>query len=167
MDVLRCLDPKTDTTIQTEASQKELEAALLQHGKPICYASRALTETEHKYSNIERETLGVVWGLEKFHYFIFYLYAKQCTLPTRRIDHKPLESIFKKLAHCLPRLHRFLITGLKYDVNVKYVKGSEVPIADALSRVISQPCSEADQSHHDTSVHRITWTLPASAIKLR
>ena len=108
MSVLRYFDPKADTTIQTDASQKGLGAALLQHGQPICYASRALTDTEQNYSNIERETLGVVWGLEKFHYFI---YGKHCTLHT---DHKPLESIFKKkLAHCPPRLQRLLIRALK------------------------------------------------------
>ena len=161
MSVLRYFDPKADTTIQTDASQKGLGAALLQHGQPICYASRALTDTEQNYSNIERETLGVVWGLEKFHYFI---YGKHCTLHT---DHKPLESIFKKkLAHCPPRLQRLLIRALKYDVTVKYVKGSEVPIADALSRVTPQPCMKADLPNQ-INVHHITRTLPASPIKLQ
>ena len=73
MGVVRCFDPKADKTIQTEASPKGLDGAVLQQVKPICYASRALTETEQNYSNIERETLGVVWWLEKFHYFLFYL----------------------------------------------------------------------------------------------
>lgn len=46
----------------------------------------------------------MVWGLEKFHYFI---YGNHYTLHT---DHKPLESIFKKkLTHCPPRLQRLLI----------------------------------------------------------
>ena len=161
MGVLRYFNPKADTTIQTDASQKGLGAVLLQHGQPICYASRALTETEQNYSNIERETLGVVWGLEKFNYFI---YGKHCTLHT---DHKPLESIFKKkLVNCPPRLQRLLIRALKYDVTVKYVKGSEVPIADALSRVTPQPCTKADQSRQ-IHVHHITRTLPASPIKLQ
>ena len=59
MSVLRYFDPKADTTLQTDASQKDLGAALLQHGQPICYASRALTETEQTYCNVERETLVV------------------------------------------------------------------------------------------------------------
>ena len=161
MSVLRYFDLKADTTIQTNASQRGLGAALLQHGQPIYYASRALTETEQNYSNIERETLDVVWGLEKFHYFI---YGKRCTLHT---DHKPLESIFKKkLAHCPPRLQRLLIRALKYNVAVKYVKGSEVPIADALSRVTPQPCMKADQLNQ-INVHHITRTLPASPMKLQ
>ena len=153
MGALRYFDPKADTTIQADASQKGVGA----DGQPICYGSRALTETEQNYSNIERETLGVVWGLEKFHFFI---YGKHCTL---RTDHKPLESIFKKLAHCPSRLPRLLIRAVKYDVTVKYVRGSEVPITDALFRVTPQPCTKADQSHQ-INVHHITRTLPASPI---
>ena len=77
-----------------------------------------------------------------------------------------MESIFKtKLTHCPPRLQRLSITALKY-ITVKYVNGSEVPMADALSRVTPQPCSEADLSHL-ASVHRVTRTLPASPIKLQ
>ena len=114
MSVLRYFDPKADTTIQTDASQKGLGAALLQHGQPICYASRALTETEQNYSNIERKTLGVVWGLEKFHYFI---YGKHCTLHT---DHKPLEARspptqIAEASHKSPqvRRHREICQGIR------------------------------------------------------
>lgn len=151
--VLRYFDPKADTAVQTDASQKGLGAALPQHRQPICYASSLLTETEQNYSNIERETLGVVWGLDEFHYCI---HGKHCTLHT---NHKPLESIFKKkLAHCPPRLQRLFIRALKYDVIVKYLKGSEVPIADALSRVTPQPFTKAYQPNR-VNVHHITRTL--------
>ena len=96
--------------------------------------------------------------------FTNFIYGKHCTLHT---DHKPLESIFKKkLAHCPPRLQRLLIRALKYDIAVKYVKGSEVPIADALSRVTPQPCTKADQPNQ-INVHHITRILPASPIKLQ
>ena len=90
MGVLKYFDPNVESVIQTDASQKGLGAVLLQQGQPVCYASKAITETERNYSNIERETLGVVWGLERFNYYIF---GKHCTVNT---DHKPLESIFKK-----------------------------------------------------------------------
>ena len=140
MGVLRYFDPSVETVIQTDASQKGLGAVLLQQGQPVCYASKALTDTEKNYSNIERETLGVVWGLERFNYFIF---GKHCTVNT---DHKPLESIFKKsLSSCPPRLQRFLMRVLKYDVTFNYVKGPDVPIADALSRVSPQLASANGQ----------------------
>ena len=97
LGVLRYFDLDAETTVQTDASLKGLGAVLLQDGQPVCYASKALTEAEQRYSNIEREALGVVWRLERFHYFI---YAKNCTVHT---DHKPLEAIFKKLSSCLAR----------------------------------------------------------------
>ena len=38
---------------------------------PIAYGSKTLTMAETRYANIERELLGVVGVLEKFHYFTF------------------------------------------------------------------------------------------------
>ena len=49
---------------------------------------------------------------------------------------------------------------------MKYVKGSEVPITDALSRVTPQPCMKVDQPNQ-INVHYIKTTLPASPIKLQ
>ena len=72
------LDVNAETTLQTDASKK---------GKVVCYASRALTKTEQNYQNLEKEALGTIWGMEKFHYF---LYGKEFTLET---DQKPLVSI--------------------------------------------------------------------------
>ena len=46
MGVLRYFDPNVESVIQTDASQKGLGAVLLQQGQPVCYASKALTETE-------------------------------------------------------------------------------------------------------------------------
>ena len=161
MGVLRYFDPNVESVIQTDASQKGLGAVLLQQGQPVCYASKALTETERNYSNIERETLGVVWGLERFNYYIF---GKHCTVNT---DHKPLEAIFKKrLSSCPPRLQRFLMRALKYDVTINYVKGPDVPIADALSRVSPQPAPSNGQLP-EICVHHITQNLPASPTKLQ
>ena len=65
--VLSYYDPKAALEIQCDASQKGLGAALLQKGKPIAYASRALTETETRYAQIEKEMLAIVFSLEKFH----------------------------------------------------------------------------------------------------
>ena len=42
-----------ETTLQTDASKKGLGACLIQNGKFVCYASRALTKTEQNYQNLE------------------------------------------------------------------------------------------------------------------
>ena len=101
MRALQYFDVNTETTLQMDASKKGLGACLIQKGKAICYASRALTKTEQNYQNLEREALGTIWGMEKFHYF---LYGKEFTLET---DQKPLVSIYKKhRIDISPRLQR-------------------------------------------------------------
>ena len=51
---LTYFDPKQPTVIQVDASLKGLGAALIQNGKPIAFSSKALTDTEKRYANIER-----------------------------------------------------------------------------------------------------------------
>jgi len=56
-------------------------------------ASKLLSETESRYSNIEREMLAVLFGLEIFHY---YAYGRPVVVES---DHKPLEAIFTTWQH--------------------------------------------------------------------
>ena len=88
MKALPYFNTSAETTLQMDASKKGLGACLIQNGKVVCYASRALTKTEQNYKNLEREALGTIWGMEKFHYF---LYDEEFTLET---DQKPLVSIY-------------------------------------------------------------------------
>ena len=90
MKALPYFDVNAETTLQMDASKKGLGACLIQKGKVICYASRALTKAEQNYQNLEREALGTILGMEKFHYL---LYGKEFILET---DQKPLVGIYKK-----------------------------------------------------------------------
>ena len=87
---LRYFNPSLPVTIQVDAFQVRLGTALLQNGKPMAFASKALTETECRYANIEREMLAVVFRAERFH---AYVYGWSFTIES---DHKPLESISRK-----------------------------------------------------------------------
>ena len=65
--VLKYFDSTKGVTLQCDASDKGLGAVIMQNDQPIAYASRALTDAETRYAQIEKELLAVVYGLEKFH----------------------------------------------------------------------------------------------------
>ena len=92
-------DPDLPLSLEMDASQSGIGAVLLQEGQPISFMSRALTETQSRYSNIECEVLGVVTGVEYFHQ---YLFGKKFTLYT---DHKLKEHLLlKPLVDTSPRI---------------------------------------------------------------
>ena len=127
--VLGYYDPSKPLTLSVDASSKGLGAVLLQDGKPLAYASRALTPTQERYAQIEKETLAIVYGAQKFHQFI---YGRPMHVES---DHKPLQYILSKPLHQAPlRLQKMMLTLQRYDFKVKYLPGSELSVADALSR---------------------------------
>lgn len=128
-DALAIYDVKKPVTVQCDSSQAGLGAVLLQNNKPVEYASRALSPTEQSYSQIEKELLAILFGLERFH---TYVYGRNITVET---DHKPLITIVKKSLTSAPkRLQRMLLRIMSYDFNLIYKPGSQVIIADTLSR---------------------------------
>ena len=102
---------------------------LMQSRGPIAYASRALTETEKQYAQIEKEMLAIVYAMEKFH---TYTYGRDSTIES---DHKPLVTIHKKPLQSAPkRLQRMLMRLQKYSIDIQYRPGKELYLADTLSR---------------------------------
>ena len=127
--VLQYFDVKSPVVITCDASQHGLGAACLQNGRPIAYASRALTATECKYAQIEKELLAVVFACSKFNDFV---YGQNFQVES---DHQPLISIIKKPIHSAPtRLQKMLMRLQKYNFELIYRKGKDLILADALSR---------------------------------
>ena len=127
---LKYYDTTKSLSLEVDASQKGLGAALVQDGKPIAFGSKTLTECQSRYSNIEREMLAVVWGIERYH---TYLYGRAFTVVS---DHKPLEIICgKPLRSAPPRLQRMLTKIQGYDFKVTYRPGKDMLLADTLSRL--------------------------------
>ena len=123
-------DTAKETTLQVDASLKGIGAFLLLDNKPVAFASKALTDTESRYPNIERELLEVVYGCERFH---TYIYGRSVTVQT---DHKPLESIhLKHLMAAPPRLQQMLLRLQPYNITIQYKPGREMELADAFSRL--------------------------------
>ena len=127
--ILRYYDPTCQLEVECDASQKGLGAALMQSGQPIAYISRALTPTEQRYAQIEKECLAIVYALERFHQYTF---GRNVLMYS---DHKPLESILRKpLASAPRRLQGMMMRLQKYDVTVNYERGKNMFLADLLSR---------------------------------
>ena len=83
--------------------------------RPTAFSSKSLTGAEEKYSNIERESLGILYGLEKFHHYCF---AREISIT---MDYKPLIPIFKKdVATLSQRLQEILSSIHQYRVRMIY-----------------------------------------------
>ncbi len=69
--VLDYFDRNKSNIIQADASMKGLGAILLHDGQLVIYTSRSLTLADHRYSNIERELLSIVFAMERLHHFVY------------------------------------------------------------------------------------------------
>ena len=108
--VLAYFDNEKTVHIQCDASERGLGAALLQNGKPVSFASRALPDTETRYAQIEKELLAIVFSCEKFDHFTF---GRTVHVQS---DYKPLESILKKPLYRAPkRLQALMMRLQRYD----------------------------------------------------
>ncbi|PFX12101.1 Retrovirus-related Pol polyprotein [Stylophora pistillata] len=68
---LAYFDPSKEIVIQVDSSQHGIGAVLLQDGRPIEYASLALTISERNLAQIEKEALVVLYGLECFDQYTY------------------------------------------------------------------------------------------------
>ena len=164
-------DPTTPQILQCDASQTGVGAWFRQidsqgNENIVAMTSRSLTDTESRYSNIEPECLGVMYGLEKFEYFSL---GRHVIVET---DHSPLEQIFKKgIAEAPAQLQRLLLRCLRLDVQVQYKPGKSIPVADALSRVCFKKglhnieSRENDDPSSECSIHFISSPIYLTAVK--
>ncbi|KAL5517029.1 hypothetical protein EMCRGX_G002494 [Ephydatia muelleri] len=142
--LLAFFDPVRETIVSADASSFGLGAVLLQKQlkgelRPIAYVSRAMTPTEKRYAQIEKEALALTWACERFS---DYLIGLQFHLQT---DHKPLVPLFsnKNLDELPIRVQRFRLRLMRYSFTISHVAGKDLAIADALSRApVSEPTAD-------------------------
>jgi hypothetical protein len=129
--ILKLPDLNKDFILQTDASNLGIGACLFQEheGKkhPVLYASKKLLEREQNYSVGEREALAIVWGVSKFHRF---LYGRHFVLES---DHCPLQYLNTSDSKS-PRLMRWSLSLQPYRYTVKYIKGVDNVCGNYLSR---------------------------------
>ncbi|CAB4026176.1 Transposon Ty3-G Gag-Pol poly [Paramuricea clavata] len=127
---LRYYDVKLPVTLQVDASDEAIGGVLMQEGKPVCFTSHTLTDTEKQYAQIEKECLAIMTSMKKWHQ---YLFGKHDIIV--QTDHQPLEIIFKKpLGKAPRRLQRMMLQLQQYNFEVVYKRGKELYVADTLSR---------------------------------
>ena len=148
---LKYFDSSKPTEGSGDASSQGLGFVLTQEDHPVTYASRALTQTEQRYLQIEKELLTQVLGLEQNHQ---YVYGRKVILYT---DHKPLVSISSKpLASAPKRLQRLLLHLQQYDAEIRYRPGREMYLADTLSRAyLSLSPTDTERSETEKEVEII------------
>ena len=135
-------DPKQPIILACDASNYGIGAVLahlMSDGseRPIAYASRSLNKTERNYSQLEKEGLSCIFGVNKFH---SYLFGHPFNLVT---DHKPLLTLLNehKPTHkptspqASARVHQWSLLLSAYEYTMKFRCTSEHSNADALSRV--------------------------------
>ena len=141
--VLRYYNLADEVTIQCDASQSGLGAALMQNGQSVAYESRALTPPETRYAQIEKELLAIVFACDRFE---AYIYGRDRV--SIESDHKPLETIvLKPLSSAPKRLQRMLLRLQKYTLDVKFKKGEHMYLADTLSRAYIPEVKVCDFVH--------------------
>ena len=131
-------DPDRELVLACDASPYGIGAVLSQicpdgNEKPVAFASRSLAPAERKYSQLDKEGLSIVFGVRKFHQ---YLFGRKFTVQS---DHKPLQHIFgetRPVPHMASaRLQRWALTLGAYNYNIRYKPGNSHNNADMLSRL--------------------------------
>lgn len=152
-----------ETEIVVDASPVGLGAILVQHQygekRVICYASRSLTAVERRYSQTEKEALGIVWACERFHAYLFGIHFQIVT------DHKPLIYIYSPRSKPSARIERWVLRLQPYDFEVKHIPGKEM-VADALSRLVERTDSQEVEDDHEY-VRFIAEMATPKALKTR
>ena len=154
-------DPNVPLVLTCDASSRGI-GAVLSHRfpdgteKPVGFASRTLNSAEVRYSQIEREALGIIFGVTAFRE---YLYGLRFMLET---DHKPLLALFGE-TRSMPdmtssRLKRWALRLSEFTYTIRHKTTRDIPHADCLSRLPTASAVDLP-INDDTEAERVLLTI--------
>lgn len=125
--VLALPDFSKEFIIETDASGVGIGAVLMQEKHPIAFISKALSPRYQSLSVYEKELLAVLMAVKKWYH---YLHCRKFIILT---DHQSLKYLIdQKLTTPTQQTMSKL---MHFDYEIRYKKGIENSVADALSRV--------------------------------
>jgi len=120
--------------VQCDASEYAVGACLSQFDddnreRPLAFVSAKLSDTQRRWSTLEKEAYAVVHALKQLDHIVFggeiHIYT----------DHDPLQYIINNSPKCM-KLTRWALHLSRYDLKVHYKAGKTNINADCLSRLI-------------------------------
>ena len=137
--------------INTDAFKLQIGAAISQKGKPINLYSWKINSAQHNYTTTEKEILSIVTTLKEFRNILL---GHQIMVYT---DHKNLTYNFFNTG----RVMRWNLILEEFESELKYIKGENNVVSDALSRL------EMSDNQEIINISEIYWydeaDLPNSA----
>jgi len=134
-------------TIDVDTRDTQLRRAVLQEQpdsqlKPMEFYSRALQPEKRNYAAAEKECRGLVWAV------LHHRHHVEGSRITVRTDHECLCWIYR-LTTGTGRLLRWRLRLAEIDFELKYKKGANHHLPDALSRI---PTTSLDQKELDNDI---------------
>ena len=131
-------NPELDLVLMCDASSYGIGAVLAHRmpdgsERPIGYASRSLSSSQRNYSQLEKEALVLVFGVQRFH---AYLFGHRFELVT---DHQPLLALLHQhrptSTQASARIRRWSLFLSAYEYTITFRNTRAHGNADALSRL--------------------------------
>jgi RNase H-like domain found in reverse transcriptase len=130
---LHTIDFTKDFGLSVDASATAVGCCLFQWAPggqeiPIAFASMKLTDTQSRWSTIEREAFAVIWALKRFRAWIFMSKINVYS------DHNPL-SYLTDASPKSAKLARWALALQEFNIDFRYRPGRQNTAADFLSRL--------------------------------
>ena len=133
--------------LYTDASDKSICACLTKIDeetkaeKPIYFLSHKLSDTQSRWSTIEKEAYAIHYALQKLDH---YLHGAKFTI---RTDHKPLKYLLESPMQN-KKIQLWSLTIMSYDCTIEYISG-DTNCADILSRPHLDQDFEIDNGNNE------------------